>query len=348
MANRTRELSAGLWRLRIDSECGLVVNVYVLRDGGDVALIDTGFPHTTAQIEEGLAELQLALSDVTDVLYTHTHIDHMGGGVALDADPRWSPRQWIWEGTAPAHEDWYAHVEAIRSPPSWPVGFAVGPQRAEERAVRAMVSKPYTPLRVAGDGVLRGAEGVAFGEEVRVGGLRLVCEDGRGHDPRHCAWRVAGRGWFFSGDVVLAVPTPLVARMGDCPVTWLRTLARWEGRTDLSWFLPGHGMPTRLIGPSIARSRASFARVYEAVTDRAATGSAFDAFDVLQTLLPGDASRYAARSSGVLATIHTLLLLGASAGWVLPSGGPGALRWTEADGFPDLEAFVRAGPTSIG
>lgn len=320
----------------MDSPCGLVVNVYALRSGDRVALVDTGFSHTADQVAEGLAELDLSPGDVTDVLYTHTHVDHMGGGVALAG--RWRPAEWTWEGSEPAFGDWYAHAERARTPEGWPVG-PVDASRADDPLVVQMRSKPRNPLRVAGDGRLADPRGVAFGEVVEVGELSFTCVDARGHDPFHCAWFEADRGWLFSGDVVLAVPTPLVARTGDCPGTWLGTLERWERELDVSWLLPGHGLPTRLFGPSLARSRASLARVYDAVSRRLGSGEVVDLLSLTRRVLPRDPSRYAARSSAVMSTLETLLMTLQRMGVVERVSGD---RWRRVSEVPPMEALVRA------
>lgn len=340
MANRTRDLGDGVYRMRIDSECGLVVNVFVVRSEDRVALVDTGFPHTVAQLAEGLAEIALDLGDVTDVLYTHTHVDHMGGGAALAE--RWSPDEWVWEGTEPAFGDWYTYIEGIRTTAQWPLGF-LSEEYARHPLVAEIRSKPRPPIRVTSGGRLRGPRGVRFGERVRIGALEFECVDGRGHDPYHCAWYERERGWLLSGDVVLALPTPLVAGMGDDAEVWLETLDRWERDLSVSWLLPGHGMPTRLFGPSVARSRAGLLRLYSELERQLATGSPVDPVEVMRGVLPQDGSRYAARSAVMLATVETLLGTLSSRGMVTRAG---ADRWAlRAPGqpLPELAGGFGAG-----
>ncbi len=72
------------WALR----CLLVI------EGDRKILIDTGMgnkqdakffshyhPHETKSLEEALEPLHIALSDITDVLLTHLHFDHVGGAI---------------------------------------------------------------------------------------------------------------------------------------------------------------------------------------------------------------------------------------------------------------------------
>ncbi|MFT6398227.1 MAG: glyoxylase-like metal-dependent hydrolase (beta-lactamase superfamily II) [Bradymonadia bacterium] len=333
VTQRTRQLTDDLWRIRLDSACGLVVNVFLLRSKSAVALIDTGFPHTTEQLESALSELGLRVSDVTDVLYTHTHIDHIGGGVAL-ADS-WSPREWFWEGTEPAFSDVYAYLESVRSKPEWPVGFL--PEAcASDPLICEMHAKPRTPTRAGGTGLLVDPRGVSHGESVELGDYRFECVDGRGHDPFHCAWFCRRLGWLFSGDVIMAVPTPLVLGMGDEVGLWLGTLDRWESELDVTWLIPGHGMPTKLFQPSIARSRRSLVRLYDELSRQLNTGAPVEPLGVTRGVLPADRSRFSARSAVLLANVETLLSALEAEG-VVEEIGEG--RWLLRTRLPSLDAI---------
>ena len=304
MGNRSRQLSEEVWRIRLDSPCGLVVNVFVVRSRRQVALVDAGFPHTADQLNEGLEEIGLSPAQVTDVLYTHTHSDHMGGGVALANT--WNVRDWVWEGTTPAMGDWRAHHEQTRTRPGWPIGFLDAGRRADPLVVE-MLAKPTSPIDLPAGGALHDPRGVAFGATVSIGDLEFVCVDARGHDPYHAAWYEPTRRWLFSGDVVLAVPVPLVRDMGDQLGAWLTTLERWERSLEVEWLLPGHGMPTRLFGPSIARARGSLEALHSELCRHLRQTEGADPLAVVRSVLPRDPSRYAARSAILLANVETLL-----------------------------------------
>lgn len=327
----TRQLTDDLWRLRITSECGLVVNAYLLRSDGAICLIDTGFSHTVDQLEASLDGLGLGVADVTDVLYTHTHVDHIGGGVALS--PRWSPREWLWEGTEPAFDDVYGYLERIRTGAEWPLGFLPCPSDTDP-LVLEMHAKPRAPIRTTGDGQLGRPLGVGFGERVAIGAYEFECVDGRGHDPYHCGWFCAETGWLFSGDVLMAVPTPLVAGMGDDVGVWMETLNRWERGLSVGWLLPGHGMPTKLFGPSIARSRSALVRLYGELCRQLDTGLPVDPLVVTRGILPTDRSRFGARSAVLLANVETLLSTLATRGDVVCADDG---RWRRSGVLPTLE-----------
>ncbi len=61
------------------------VNIYVLL-GNSIILVDTGHLHKSSfrLLEKALLDLGLSFKDTKYIIYTHPHIDHMGGALVLN------------------------------------------------------------------------------------------------------------------------------------------------------------------------------------------------------------------------------------------------------------------------
>lgn len=59
-----------------------VVNWYLVDDGGEVALYDAGWPRSWPRVEQALSELGRTPGDVTAIVLTHGHPDHLGAAEA--------------------------------------------------------------------------------------------------------------------------------------------------------------------------------------------------------------------------------------------------------------------------
>lgn len=87
----------------------LSVDALLVQSGGQVILIDTGLgPAAHGVLIESLAKADLKPTDVSDVLITHVHGDHIGGLVAANGAPafpnaaiRISTPDWAWLQTQP-------------------------------------------------------------------------------------------------------------------------------------------------------------------------------------------------------------------------------------------------------
>jgi len=77
------------------------VRSFVLVGTSGVVLVDTGPPGSAVAIDEALSRVQATWSDVTDILLTHRHFDHIGG---LAESTTLAPRAAVWAGVDDAAE----------------------------------------------------------------------------------------------------------------------------------------------------------------------------------------------------------------------------------------------------
>lgn len=308
----------------------MTVNAFVVRDGGETALIDTGFPMTGDAMVAGLDTLGLRPADIDQVLYTHSHPDHMGGGVALGAALGGS--HVFWSGTAPALGNYHDYYEAL---PSWPTWFGTElPDSEIKDAVLAFFEREPRRRRF-GAGALPRPRTIEFGAEVRVGSLRFVCIDGRGHDPFHAGWLEPTRRWLFSGDVVLRNATPMLPVLRDELPTYRRTLRRWQDTLEVDRLFPGHGRPRDDFDAAVAASYDHTRSLYESV--RAGLGDGvFDVTDLIRSAGDRAASAMQRAFVSVGATVSQLEELREHE---LVRRRPDR-RWEAVAPIPEFEAFA--------
>lgn len=266
-------LDEGLWRLRLrqaDDHAGasIVVNTYVYRGGGVLAVLDPGWPGTVDALAAALGDLGLA-SDLNDVdlwLYTHAHIDHMGAAALIERRSR--GLHLALRALQPHTATWHAFQDRVHDWRPWIAEAFAEPHRAAFLAQRSH----YGMVRRYGPAALDRVEYIDFGQTLQVGDLRLEFLDAHGHDPHHGVFFEPARGWLFSGDVALAVPTPICRSMHDELEAYRRTLDRVQA-LPARLLLPGHGLHRHDEIPAAFERAREFVAQYETLTRRALAGA---------------------------------------------------------------------------
>jgi len=186
----------------------------------------------------GLAQ---SLQEVTHWLYTHTHVDHMGAAALLSQDS--AAPQLAWEAISPQLERWHSFQDELADWSWWVRQAFVEPGRGqllELTKTERPSGRRVSLVQEHGELAIKHFSPLKLGERFDVGSLTLEVIDARGHDPFHVAFWEKTRGWLFSGDVVLPVPTPLSPPMHDDLALYEASLARlsalpalWDGQ--LAW-----------------------------------------------------------------------------------------------------------------
>jgi glyoxylase-like metal-dependent hydrolase (beta-lactamase superfamily II) len=207
-------------------------NVFLVTDGGEGALIDSGFgdeQSLRARLEylQGRPDVK-----VRYIILTHHHFDHSSGahrlrqatGAQVVMHPQEERFLLDWQGDAP---------QDLEIPPDQQA-IAEQVQRFRQQAAEAV---PVLP--------------VSDGAVLNVGGLSLEVV----HTPGHtlgsiCVYMRAERA-LFTGDTALGLGTVAISPPphGDMAL-YLRSLERLKG-FEASVMLPGHGRPVEDVGAKL-------------------------------------------------------------------------------------------------
>jgi len=220
-------LADGVWWVDLPG-----TNVYLVADGGELTLVDAGFPWTSGAVECAIEQVG-GRGAVDRVLITHVDVDHVGGLHRIDGLD--AP---VYVGSADA-----PYLLGEEKPP-W-----TNRKGAVQRATRWCRRAPDLPVREVADGE-------------RVGSFTAYHTPG--HTPGHTA--------FVSEDLSVGLVGDLVSRAGntfDLPPWYLAydddraraSLVDFVDRApDFEIVCQGHGTPAVTGGSGRVRAAATRAR----------------------------------------------------------------------------------------
>ena len=217
------------------------VNAYFVVDGDSLTLIDTGFPWQAGRLAAAIGRLGHNAGDLSAILLTHAHADHLGGaeplrsrtGAAVHLHRDEVPTA---SGAAPATSSWVLVPHFL--PHLWRL-------HALRFVSHAALNGFLSPRPV------KEATSVDDGQVVDVPGHPHVVST-PGHTLGHCSYVLPDRGALFSGDALVTLDVlsgDEGPRLMPPPVNSDQELARSSlpslAEQDTELLLPGHGAPHR-------------------------------------------------------------------------------------------------------
>jgi glyoxylase-like metal-dependent hydrolase (beta-lactamase superfamily II) len=193
----TEDYKNGICCVESGYEGGGVVSVYVIRGGGEAAIVDVCHNGALEPVKRALSELGVKNGDVKYIFLTHVHLDHAGGaGLFAREFP---------EAAFVVHERGGKHI----ADPSKLAASAASVYG--ESVMRRMYGEI---LPVPADRITTPPDGAEF----RVGSRTVVCFDTPGHARHHLAYKDVSSGAVFTGDAYGMSYAELVGREGRCAI----------------------------------------------------------------------------------------------------------------------------------
>ncbi len=214
------------------------VNAYVIRATGGVVVVDCGVdsPEGMSALEAGLHDLGLTVSDISVVVGTHLHVDHVGMAArVVDVSGARFVMHRAVATRFDEYDDWTRIDEFVRT-----LAAHHGAGDPEVAEIGAALPRPdWAPVAARPD---------TYTED----GGRIALTDDRyleilytpGHEPSHISLVDSASGILFSGDHVLPRITPVIQYHPDQDrlAIYLESLERIE-QLGAELTLPAHGPP---------------------------------------------------------------------------------------------------------
>ncbi len=231
------------------------VNFYGVAEDGRMTLIDAGLPRHRRSLTRQLDRAGLAPTQLTDIVLTHAHGDHLG--LAAELQDAHGARVWVHEADA-----------ALAGRPTEVARHAPG-ERSLLRYVLRNPTAARAPLHMARMGILTatGVTKVSTFTDVTdldvPGGLRAVPTPG--HTPGSTSYLLSDGSGMFTGDALVThdaigghrgpcVICLAVTHDGAAAMESLHRLAHHEAEA----VYPGHGEPLHARLPDVAAEAISY------------------------------------------------------------------------------------------
>lgn len=254
-----REVLPGLFRIRLPQPRYGSVYVHLAKGGcGPLTLFDAGLPHPLTQnaLRLQLDGLGVLVSDIEQIVYTHSHIDHMGGGSVISGLTA-RPRHIAFRGCLGVCENYQVYNRTVSSWKSLIQHLSYSPE-LKDRVIQflPMESRSKDNL-LDGDILIEDADktyhlfdkgaipimfdrGLSEGDFFDAGPYTWAVIEAPGHNPHHVVFVEQERRVSVTGDLILDHGTPIMRSMGDDVSVYLSSL-RKVNQTALGVALTSHG-----------------------------------------------------------------------------------------------------------
>jgi glyoxylase-like metal-dependent hydrolase (beta-lactamase superfamily II) len=239
LSSEIEKIDEKVFRLSVPQPENLATNVYLLVCKTPT-IIDTG--HSSTESVQSLARLLndvgYSLSQIKNVIFTHPHIDHMGGAVHFPE--REKIRYISLEGAIKDPDDLNGYVLKARE-------ILINIQKKYEKAgvieqnedLEKFLDEYYSPT-----GKITMDKTVVDGELIHIDDFTLKVIHTPGHNPFHICLLDIDRKWLYSGDMIADKGPSFISGLGYNINHYIKSLSVVEKivkDAPLEKILPGHG-----------------------------------------------------------------------------------------------------------
>jgi len=282
---QVREVADGIFWLRMPLPLGLDhINLYLLRDGADWVVVDTGLDTSRARaIWEQVLTRVLDRQPVRAVLCTHFHHDH--SGLVHWLCERFKCPLYITSGEYQAMSGTALHGQEMERK-FYQFHHRAGLGDTEIAAMLTSVQGTHFQVQSPSH-----YQRLCEGMQLEIGGRQWRVVIGAGHSPEHACLYCKDEALLLSGDQVLPRITSCVCVGVLEPEAnplrdWLDSLCRLRAIPDEVLVLPAHELPFRGLHQRLMQLRQHHRHHLDALMARLQEGSAMTAAQLRPVLFP--------------------------------------------------------------
>lgn len=240
MSNQVVKVAKGTYCLPVPQPWGEPTNIYLLEDE-KLTLIDIGYsaPENMNSLTLALAKIGHTWKDVRQIIYTHPHMDHIGGGSCLV-----NCNSLLQIGHPLLVEGEFGYSAYLKNWRNMVAYFTLKyPETTNILSEEGI--KDYFYRYFPKEENINLSLTVNEGDIISLGRRELCVYYTPGHHPYHIALYEPVQKLFFSGDFLLPKGATVLSLSGGNPQAYRCTLLRFRKKLDngmiINKIMPGHG-----------------------------------------------------------------------------------------------------------
>lgn len=236
------EIGKDLYKIVLPQPFYAPNNIYVLK-GKEPAMIDSGFILNLGLLQRAIKKIDLSLSKIKHIFYTHNHLDHISASLTLRAYTK--AKHYGMLGMAKFVGDFTQHNDFFQRTMNRLIYKAIQNPEIRKREI-LQSEKGYKEMLAAlkgsqkTDPILRMDVELVEGDVIDIGDRLIGFMHTPGHNNWHLTPYILGEGIYFTGDLVLQNISSIYAEFDGNLSNYHKSLERLLN-LPIKRLLPAHG-----------------------------------------------------------------------------------------------------------